>query len=157
MSTPESIATRSSSDCRVSMLTGTSRFSCRRLTMSGIRDAMFSPATIPISTMFAPDLTKYWARFKSSSWLKMGALAISASTLMGKSSPTGRSPTRMFSGFLRSFLMFSWSFSKSAMYFRALFLCSSSMSLSADFLEDKSSLSTISRTMSRSAASVDPL
>ncbi len=157
MSTPASTATRSSSLCRVSMLTGTSKFSFRSWTMPGIREDMFSPAIIPMSTMLAPDLTKYSAFFKSSSGLNRGALAISASTLMGKSSPTGRSPTKMFSGFWRSFSVFSWLPSKSSMYFRARFLCSSSMSLSADFLGDRSSLSTISRTMSRSAASVDPL
>ena len=124
---------------------------------SGIWSERSSPAIIPISIMSEPEATKNSAFLIRSSLDKIGALAISDNTLIGKSSPTGRFLTRILFSFLRSSSLFSMSFSKSSMNFKACFFFSSIISLSAGVDWDSSKSSTKSRTIARSAASVDAL
>ena len=66
---------------------------------SGTLSEKSSPAAIPISIMSAPQSTKYWHLFIKASFDKNGALAISARTLIGKSSPTGSFPILILFGF----------------------------------------------------------
>ena len=124
---------------------------------SGISSDLSSPAIIPMSIMSEPEATKNSAFLIKSSLDKIGALAISDNTLIGKSSPTGRFLTRMLFSFLSNSSLFSMSFSKSSMNFNACFFFSSIMSLSAGVDCDNSRSSTKSNTIAKSAASVDAL
>ena len=73
------------------------------LIKSGILSEKSSPAAIPISIISAPESTKYWHLFIKSSFERNGAFAISARTLIGKSSPTARFLIWILFGFSRSF------------------------------------------------------
>ena len=157
-SIPFSAATLISLEFNVSILNGLSPTIGRKVSISsGILSEKSSPAAIPISIMSAPESTKYWHLLISSSLDKNGALAISESTLIGKSSPTGRFLIKMLFGFLRSSLMVSASFSKSSINLKASFLFSSSMSLSAGLSSESCMFSTRFNTIARSAPSVEPL
>ena len=124
---------------------------------SGTLSEKSSPAAIPISIISAPESTKYWHLWIKASFDKNGALAISDSTRIGKSSPTGRFPIIILLGFFNKFLIVSSSFSKSLMNFKASFLFSSSISLSAGLSSDNSIWSIKFKTMAKSAPSVEPL
>ena len=107
-SIPFSAATLISLVFNVSMLNGLSpTIGLKVLINSGTLWEKSSPAAIPISIMSAPESTKYWHLFISASFERHGAFAISASTLIGKSSPTARFLIMMLLGFSRSFFMFS--------------------------------------------------
>ena len=157
-SIPCSAATLISLVFNVSMLNGLSPTIGRNVSISsGTLSEKSSPAAIPISIMSAPQSTKYWHLLINASLDRNGAFAISARTLIGKSSPTGSFPILMLFGFWRSFSIFSSSFSKSSIILNASFLFSSSISLSAGLSSDSWIFSIRFKTMAKSAPSVDPL